>query len=273
MTPSEKRVTSCGPGFVSRPDSDVNIRGLSEKLILFLLLLTGFSLRGNAQSPTIGNTIPVPSGYLRDTYPPDSYSHWIQNLQLKTQPVILDYRGQTVRSGLYRVWAVVRMPLLFQSDLEQCADFAMRFWAEYHRAAGKLSRLYLLDYGGRMKSFAQSGKSFSQFLKWAFANTNSHSLKSGCGQVAAGELMAGDMFIQNERGGVGHVSVVMDVCKSRAGATRLLVGYSFMPAQEFHIEKADDPYGIEGWFSPEGYTQYLKDHLNFGAPVLRRFIP
>ncbi len=235
---------------------------------LFLLLVCS---PGFSQGLTIANSIPVPRGYARTTYPPDSYSHWIQNLSLKPEPVILDYRGKSVESGFYRVYGVVQMPLLFRSNLEQCADFAMRFWGEYHRATGKLKELYLFDYGGRKKPFSQSGKSYNQFLKWAFANTNSHSLKKGCGIITAGQIVAGDMFVQNERGGIGHVSVIVDVCRSKRGESLFLVGYSFMPAQEFHIEKADVEYGMDGWFTLEGYTQYLRDNLNYGKPELRRF--
>jgi len=225
------------------------------------------------QSLTIRNSIPVPKGYQRQAYAVGSYSDWIQNLGLKDQPVIHDYRGRIINSGFYNVWGVVRMPLLFQSDLEQCADFAMRLWAEYHKAMGGLDRLYLFDYGGNKKSFKSSGISYPQFLKLAFAKTNSYSLKQGCKAIAAGEMIPGDMFVQNERGGVGHVSVVLDVCQSKEGKRLYLIGYSFMPAQEFHIERARDNYGIEGWFTREGYVQYLADFLNFGKPVLRRFEP
>ncbi len=165
------------------------------------------------------------------------------------------------------------MPLLFRSNLEQCADFAMRFWAEYHRVAGKLDQFYLFDYGGNKKQFKLSGQSFVQFLKTSFANSNSHSLKQGCKPVKPDELIPGDLFVQNERGGVGHVSVIIDVCQSKEGKRLFLIGYSFMPAQEFHIEKAEEKYGIQGWFTIEGYTQYLKEYLDFGKPVLRRFEP
>ena len=225
------------------------------------------------QNPTIRNSIPVPNGYQRQSYVGGSYSDWIQNLNLKEQPVIRDYRGRTIDNDIYRVWGVVQMPLLFQSDLEQCADFAMRLWAEYHKATGKLDRLYLFDYNGNRKAFKTSGKSFSQFLRLAFAGTNSHSLKQGCKEIVSGEIIPGDMFVQNERGGVGHVSVVLDVSRSKEGKKLFLIGYSFMPAQEFHIEKAREQYGIEGWFTFEGYTLYLADFLNFGKPVLRRFEP
>jgi hypothetical protein len=251
----------------------MNLQRLVNKAALIILSLICVSLDAYSQESTVRKSIPVPNGYLRETYPGSSYSNWIQNLPLKPKPVILDYRGQTIEPGMYRIWEVVQMPLLFRSDLEQCADFAMRLWAEYHKAAGKLSQLYLFDYNGRKKPYSQSGKTFLQFMKWAFANTNSHSLKSGCTTAAADQIIPGDMFVQNERGGIGHVSVVLDVCHSRQGKKLLLIGYSFMPAQEFHIEKAETKYGIEGWFTYEGYTQYLHDYLNYGKPVLRRFDP
>jgi hypothetical protein len=98
-------------------------------------------------------------------------------------------------------------------------------------------------------------------------------LKKGCKPVIADEVIPGDLFVQNERGGIGHVSVVLDVCKSKEGKKLFLIGYSFMPAQEFHIERARGKYGIGGWFTLEGYVQYLRDYLNYGEPVLRRFDP
>jgi Domain of unknown function (4846) len=228
---------------------------------------------GFGQNLAIRNSIPVPNGYQRQAYDGGSFSDWIQNLNLKEQPVIRDYRGSAIDSRFYNVWGVVQMPLLFQSDLEQCADFAMRLWAEYHKATGKLDRLYLFDYSGNRKTFISSGKSFPQFLRLAFAGTNSHSLKQGCKGIASGEIVPGDMFVQNERGGIGHVSVVLDVSRSKEGKKLYLIGYSFMPAQEFHIEKAREQYGIEGWFTFEGYVRYLADFLNYGKPVLRRFEP
>lgn len=238
-----------------------------------LLLLFCVSILGIGQEPTIRNTIPVPSGCQRESYTSVSYSNWIQNLQLKAKPIILDYRGQSVESQFYKIFGVVNMPLLFKADLEQCADFAMRLWAEYHKSAGTLDKLYLFDYSGQRKPFAQSGKSYAGFLKQAFAYSNSHSLKSGCKTITPDAIIPGDMFVQNTKGGIGHVSVVVDVCHSKQGKKLYLIGYSFMPAQEFHIEKAEDKYGVAGWFAYEGYIQYLLDNLNYGKPELRRFDP
>jgi len=202
--------------------------------ILFIVLFIALAPFCFGQEKSIKNSIPVPDGYIRETYPNGSYSHWIQNLPLKDRPVILSYQGQAIESGFYNVWEVVRLPLLFRSDLEQCADFAMRFWAEYHQSTGRLNQLYLFDYSGNKKRFRQSGQSFAKFLRSAFANTNSHSLKKGCVSVESAQLRPGDMFVQNERGGIGHVSVILDACESKEGKKLFLIGYSFMPAQEFH---------------------------------------
>jgi hypothetical protein len=228
---------------------------------------------GFAQKSTVKISIPVPDGYLRETCAIGSFGGWIQNLELKNPPIIRDYRGYAVNSAFYNIWGVVQMPLLFRSDLEQCADFAMRLWAEYHKSAGKLDELYLFDYSGNKRLFKTSGESFDQFLKSAFSKTNSYSLKQGCKAIAADEAMPGDLIVQNERGGIGHVSVILDVCRSKEGKKLFLIGYSFMPAQEFHIERAHEKYGTAGWFTLEGYNRYLVDYLNFGKPVLRRFDP
>jgi AbrB family looped-hinge helix DNA binding protein len=50
-----------------------------------------------------------------------------------------------------------------------------------------------------------------------------------------------------------------------------LIGYSFMPAQQFHIEKARTNHGEEGWFSVDGYRRCLFEFLPYGPLLLRRF--
>lgn len=223
------------------------------------------------QERTIHSVIPVPSGYTRVEYQAGGFTHWIQHLPLKESTDIIGCRNQIISSADQFVWAVVDMPLLFVSqNLEQCADYCMRFWAEYHRAKNLLDRLYLFDYNGNRKMFRDSGKTFRRFLQWSFAYSNSHSLKRGCAEIQSDELSPGDMLVQNQTGGVGHVSMILDVCVNKDGAKLYLVGYSFMPAQEFHIEKANDFDGVAGWFTLEGAKHHL---LGFGLMVFRRFQP
>jgi len=217
--------------------------------------------------------IPVPDGFHRIAQLRSTYTGWITDLPLKSGKTILDYTGKVIRNTFYKIWAVLDRPLLFQQDLEQCADFAMRLWADFHQEAGRLEDLFLFDYSGNKKFYKNADLPYQRFLKQAFSYSNSYSLKQGCQTVTPVNLRPGDLIVQNERGGVGHVSVIMDMCTSPDGRVLFLIGYSFMPAQEFHIEKADPSYGISGWFSLEGYYRYLTDHLNMGKPVLRRFNP
>lgn len=205
------------------------------------------------------------------TLSPGSYAAWVRQMPLKPDNAILSHVGDTVPPGFYRVLAVSALPLMFRDDLEQCADWCFRLWAEYHRESDKLGRLYLFNYGGRRMFFSKSGKTFRGFLRWAMANANSYSLKRGCLSVDSTELMPGDMLVQNRDGGIGHVSVAIDVCRDSSGNKFYLFGYGYMPAQEFHLERADAELGRDGWFSLDGYLQYLNRHFDFGRPAFRRF--
>jgi hypothetical protein len=224
-----------------------------------------------SQQPTIPSQIPVPNGFVRKSFDQGSFSNWVQNLPLKNSNQILLYNGNALKATYYDLFAVVDMPLLFKTDIEQCADYCMRLWAEYHKSQNKLDKFYLFDYNGKKKSFSSSGKSYNAFLKWAFSYSNSHSLKKGCLEIKEGDAVPGDMVVQNETGGVGHVSMIVDMAESKDGKKLYCIGFSFMPAQEFHIEKAADVYGVGGWFTLEGFYRYLEEFLDLGKPVLRRF--
>ena len=217
--------------------------------------------------------IPVPQGYARINYDSGSFSAYLQHLPLKSENAILKWNGEKVIGLLYNVYAVVNKPLLFKADLEQCADFCMRFWGDYHQSRNKLNDLYLFDYNGRKKYFKDSQKGYRNYVKWHMAYSNSHSLKKGAMAITGSILQPGDMFVQNTDGGIGHVSMIVDAAQNQDGQMVYLIGYGFIPAQEFHIEKARKGYGMDGWFTREGYEKYLSEFPfgSYGAPVLRRF--
>lgn len=108
-------------------------------------------------------------------------------------------------------------------------------------------------------------------LKKRFSYSNSYSLKMGCKKIEEKDIEPGDMIVQNEDGGIGHVSAILDVCISAAGEKLYLIGFSFMPAQEFHIEKPRKGQGIGVWFTLDGFYQYLNYYMPLGSPVIRRF--
>jgi hypothetical protein len=224
-----------------------------------------------AQNSATVATIPEPQGFHRIKNEKDSFGEFLRSLPLRNNPTIKSYTGAPIDASRYELLYVVDMKLLFKKDIEQCADWAMRLWAEYHRSANKLNTFYLFNYSGSKTYFRSSGKTFSQFLEKAFIATNSFSLKKGCLAVNNEQLLPGDIFVQNENGGIGHVSMVLDACENSKGQRLYLVGFSFMPAQEFHIEKGSGEYGTKGWFSRDGYIQYLNRYYPYGKPVIRRF--
>lgn len=218
--------------------------------------------------------IEAPEGFNRVSSSSDSYLAYLRSLPLKSENTITVWNGDSLPKGIYDLLAVVDLPLLFDEDLEQCADFSMRLWAEYLNNIGALERLHLYDFNGRKRAFSDSGKTFKRYLHWHMTHSNSYSIRRGAKKVRLlSELRAGDMFVQNDsEESIGHVSVVVDEAVNSFGHKLYLVGYSFMPAQQFHIERAGDEYGIAGWFTADGYTQYAKHWFGaFGEPIIMRF--
>ena len=220
--------------------------------------------------------IKVPPGYKRILFPSETYSGYIQRLPLKKNKIIYEWNGSRLLSSflLYNVLAVVNKPVLFRQDLEQCADYAMRFWADYHKENKLLNKLFLLDYMGNKKYFKDSNKSYLKYLRWHMAYSNSYSIKKGLKIIDMNaKLIPGDMFVQNKDGGVGHVSVIVDIAENERNNRIYLIGFSFMPAQEFHIEDAGNRDNAGAWFTKSGYIRYLaKSSLSYyGEPVFRRF--
>ena len=216
----------------------------------------------------------MPKGFARTEATVDSFTQYLRSLPLKENTKIRLWNGEYLPEGSYNTTAVIDAPLLFNEDLEQCADFSMRFWAEYLQSVDELNQLSLFDFYGRKKAFSNSKKTFRDYLKWHMRYSNSYSLKLGLNKVPSlSELGAGDVFVQNEsEEGIGHVSVVVDEAVEASGLKVYLVGYGFMPAQEFHIERADNDYGVEGWFTADGYALYAEKVFgSFGQPQIMRF--
>ncbi|XDD51870.1 DUF4846 domain-containing protein [Leptospira sp. WS92.C1] len=216
------------------------------------------------------NEIEPPSHANRIRYPQHSFPDFVQNLPLKSEKVLWTHDQKNI-IGRYDTIAVVDLPLLFKDDLEQCADYSMRVWAEYHKQNGSLNRFYLFDYNGNRKQFRGSGLSYVAFLRKVFVSSNSYSLKRGGAAIQETDLRPGDLFVQNENGGIGHVSMILDTAVGKEGKKFYLIGFSFMPAQEMHIEKAPNQFGAKGWFTYNGFISYLKESYPYGTPMLRRF--
>ena len=218
--------------------------------------------------------IAPPEGFDRAITQDRSFHQYLINLPLKPENVVKLWNGDKLAQGTYDQLAVLDVPLMFEEDLEQCADFSMRLWADYLKEIDELERLKLFDFNGNSRSFSNANKSYRDYLWWHMKHSNSYSIKKGALRVRSIDLVKpGDMFVQNDsNGGIGHVSMVLDQATNAFGTNVYLIGYSFMPAQEFHIERASQHHGLDGWFTAQGYHDYVsRAFSSFGLPIIMRY--
>mgnify|MGYP001107024683 CR=1 FL=1 len=88
--------------------------------------------------------------------------------------------------------------------------------------------------------------------------------------VALDSLQPGDMIVQNRTGGMGHLSIIFDICADDSDERLYLIGSGWTPAQEIIIHRAAADEGSGHWFTLEGYRRHL-EAFDFGPFTYRRF--
>jgi hypothetical protein len=237
-----------------------------------------------AAAPTdIATRLPPPAGYTSVDVAAGSFGAWLRERPLKPAGTpVLRYDGEVQRAP----WAVAVVDLpLSPRDLQQCADSALRLWAEWHRARGTTSSLVIHATDSTPLPWSRyaagervvpRGKGlawvpvtsrttapealWSLFLDDAFQYAGSQSLAQDT--VAVDAVQPGDLLVLP--GAPGHVLVIVDVARASDGSERWLLGQGFMPAQSFHLL---------GWFSPDdaGAVSVPSWPKAFGRHTRRRF--
>jgi hypothetical protein len=218
---------------------------------------------------TVSTRFPAPAGFARVDVDAASFGAFLRRLPLLPP-------GSPVRAYDGRVlvapWAEAVVDLdVGRRDLQQCADSALRLYAEFRRAAGRVDDLSFhatsgdplpwRRYAHHERPFvdgnhvrwraarpdaagaAPSSSSSPAFRAWldvVFTWAGSQSLRLDT-QAVRGATAPGDLFVLP--GSPGHVLVVVDVARDGAGGERLLLGEGYMPAQSFHLL---------GWVAPAG---------------------
>ena len=177
-----------------------------------------------------------PAGSRRVELAPGTFSAWLRELPLEPAGTRVHlYDGsEKPRQDVHA--AVVAIDV-GDRDLQQCADAVMRLWAEYRFSRGEAVELHpdagrarVLRYDPRA---ADPGRRrFRQYLAQVFAEAGSASLQAELVPVA-GPIMPGDVLIQG--GHPGHAVLVLDVAVDVAGRRSVLIGQSYMPAQQVHV--------------------------------------
>jgi hypothetical protein len=115
----------------------------------------------------------------------------------------------------------------------------MRLRAEYLFAAGRTDEIRFHPDPGKPREIAWSGgrrrEGFDKYLVRLFADAGSASLQAELAPIGARAIAPGDVLIQG--GYPGHAVLVLDAADGSDGRRFLLIGQSYMPAQQFHVVK------------------------------------
>ncbi len=212
----------------------------------------------NDDRMTLEGRINPPAGYYRPASQIKELVAFLRNLPLKKAgSEVLLYNGQPKRNQNIHV-AVFDLSLS-NRDLQQCADSAIRIFAEYYWSIGAYDKIafhltngFYMEYtkwrdGNRIKvdgnevrwykakAYDASYEEFLNYLDMVFAYAGTLSLSSECDRITLEELMPGDLFLQG--GSPGHCVVVVDMAVDAEGSKCYLLAQGYMPAQDFHILK------------------------------------
>lgn len=212
-----------------------------------------------AAAPTLEERFAAPEGFARVPVDEGSYAAWLRRLPLLPPGApLLAYDGRVVSTPHL---AVIEVDV-GSKDLQQCADSAMRLYAEWRWARGDARDLVFHATSGDPLPWARyaAGERFvavgnkvrwskkaapagdrATFRAWlddVYVYAGSASLHRDTTSVRAGDVRGGDLYVLP--GSPGHVVVVLDVAIDAAGRRRFLVGEGFMPAQGFHVVPAPD---------------------------------
>jgi len=207
---------------------------------------------------------PPPDGFTRVDVAASSFGGWLRTRTVlpATEPV-RRFDGEIVNAP----WSLGVVELdVGKKDLQQCADSAIRLYADWRRASGTLATTSFHATSGDVipwSRYARGERAFARgnglgwrdrqtmaspdtidavYRTWlddVFMFAGSASLGQDTTSVA-GPLVPGDLLVLP--GSPGHVLVVMDVAEDRdRGTQRLLLAQGFMPAQSFHVI---------GWYAP-----------------------
>jgi len=237
-----------------------------------LVLLVAYAWPHAATAEPLEARFPPPPGAARVAVADGSFGDFLRRLPLRPRGarVHLFDGSDKPRQDVHAAVVDLDVP---PRDLQQCADAVMRLWAEYRYARGAVVAFHPDPGKPRALTFdarTHDPRAFEKWLIRVFADAGSASLQAELRPVA-GAVEPGDVLIQG--GYPGHAVLVLDVAVAADGRRFLLLGQSYMPAQEFHVLK--NPSSPSPWYdaarlaTPAGLQ--TPEWRPFFARDLRRF--
>ena len=209
-------------------------------------------------SETLSARIAAPAGYQRVEAAESSFAAWLRGLPLRADSARVRLYDGSLRDDQSVQHAVVALDI-GTKDLQQCADIAIRLYAEYLYAYQRIDDIAFMFTSGDTASYRQwidgwrpsvngntvtwrqtatadsSYDGFRRYLDTVFMYAGSYSLERDLprrqGPAAA---MPGDLYIDG--GFPGHVVILLDVAvHTETGERIALLAQGFTPAQDVHV--------------------------------------
>jgi hypothetical protein len=235
-------------------------------------------LAAPATGDDIERRVPPPAGASRVAATARSFAAWLRHLPLLPTGTAVHLFDGSVKPRQDVHAAVIDIDV-GKRDLQQCADAVMRMRAEYLFGVGRPDEIRFHPDPGKPRAIAWTGgqrrAGFDRYLVRVFADAGTASLQAELPR-AKGSVQPGDVLIQG--GYPGHAVLVLDVAASGDGARRyLLLGQSYMPAQQFHLLKNLGDPSLSPWFDEAALDRaeglVTPEWRPFKRSDVRRFTP
>lgn len=208
---------------------------------------------------TLESRFPTEPGFSRVPLAPESFGAFLRTLPLAAKgSAVLSYRGSIVREPDHPNVAAVVAIDVGRRDLQQCADAVIRMHAEWSWSRGKRDQAYRAASGTKLsfagylagdrikvdgnrifleriaKPIEATHAAFRTWLDDVFGWANTGALSRDGERVGIETLRPGDFFVLTGAP-YGHTVLVLDMAKDEKGRRAVLLGQSFVPAQNFHV--------------------------------------
>ncbi|MBC7425254.1 MAG: DUF4846 domain-containing protein, partial [Bacteroidia bacterium] len=241
------------------------------------------SAQTNFTGNTINDRILTPDGFQRVATDDISFADYLHSLPLKPEgSKVKYYNGETKSADVY--CAVVDLPI-GNKDLHQCADAVMRLKADYYfsrKQYDKIAFHFVNGFDCRYSKWREgyrvslkntsatwvktaskdtSYNCFRKYLETVFSYCGTRSLPSDSKQISFTDLQSGDILLTP--GSPGHAVIILDMAiNTSTGKKKILIGQSYMPAQEIQVLKNESG----PWFDMPGNGIYETPEWTFHAP-------
>lgn len=222
-------------------------------------------------------TIPTPVGFTRQAAAAGNYTAYLRGMALKPAGTRVRLFNGAIKPNQAAHHAVVALSTGTR-DLQQCADAIIRIRSEYHWSRKRADAISFKFTNGtpvpwkkwragwrtrvrgnkvswvKSRQASSSRATFDGYLKTLMMYAGTASLSRELPRrKRAMDLRPGDALVQG--GYPGHAVMVLDKAVSARGEAIVLLGQSFIPAQDFHVLKNPRERALSPWYRVSDLTQ------------------